>query len=250
MHSVHLADYARGSSKGSLATTPYGELAAYDLADFLAQWPTLHAAALDHLGDQRIHPTAHLHPTAIIGDDVIVGPHVHVHEFTTVRKGSVLAEGAVIGFNCEVTRAFVGEGSVLGHRIGINHTIVGAGAHLSASVTVAAINMGDDMRRPDREVIMRADWGLYRCRTTQFGAVIGDGTQTGNNISLGPGVAVGRNCRIDSGVTLAARVVPECSVVSSPHTADTRVRRQRVRGERQDSGSCQASDPTSWAQRP
>ncbi|MFI1170499.1 transferase [Streptomyces melanogenes] len=227
MSSVHLTDYARGSSKGALADTPYGDLAAYHLADFLARWPDLHTAALAHLGDQRIHPTAYIHPTAIIGGDVIVGPHVQVHEFTTVRRGSVLAEGALIGFNCEVTRAFVGEGSALGHRIGVNHTIIGAGAHLSASVTVAAINMCENMRRPDREVIMRADWGLYRCRTAQFGALIGDGTQTGNTISLGPGVAVGRNCRIDSGVTFAARIVPACSVISSPHTVDTRVRRRR-----------------------
>ncbi|MEU1075189.1 MULTISPECIES: transferase [unclassified Streptomyces] len=228
MPSVHLADYTRGISRGALAATPYGDLAVYDLADFLARWPGLHAAALAHLGTQRVHPTAYIHPTAIIGDDVIVGSHVQVHEFSTVRKGSVLANGALIGFNCEVTRAFVGEGTVLGHRVGVNHTILGAGVHLSASVTVAAINMCENMRRPDREVVMRADWGLYRCGTTRFGALIGDGTQTGNNISLGPGVAVGRDCRIGSGVTLAARIVPERHAVSAPHIAQTRVHRRRV----------------------
>ncbi|MFK8908213.1 transferase [Streptomyces sp. YS-3] len=228
MPSVHLTDYIRGICSGALAATPYGDLVAYDLAGFLARWPGLHAAALARLGDQRIHPTAYIHPTAIIGDDVIIGPHVQVHEFTTVRKGSVLAEGALIGFNCEVTRAFVGEGTVLGHRVGINHTIIGAGAHLSASVTIAAIHLCENMRRPDREVIMRTAWGLYRCRTTRFGALIGDGTQTGNNISLGPGIAVGRDCRIGSGVTLAARIVPERHAVSAPHIAETHIHRRRV----------------------
>lgn len=52
------------------------------------------------------------------------------------------------------------------------------------------------------------------------GAVIGDGVQTGNTSSLGPGILVGRRGRIDSGLTLAIRAVPEHSVVTAPHRAD------------------------------
>ncbi|MEV0927793.1 hypothetical protein AB0I99_22150 [Streptomyces spongiicola] len=158
---------------------------------------------------------------------MIIGPNVKVHEFTTVRKGSVLCAGAQVGFNCEVTAAFVGEDAVLGHRIGVNRTIIGARAHLSASVTVAAINMTTDMRRPDREVIIRTGLGLYRCGTTQFGAVIGDDTQTGNSISIGPGVAIGRRCQITSGVALAIRGIPQDCTVSAPHATEATVRRRR-----------------------
>ncbi|MFF8289061.1 transferase [Streptomyces sp. NPDC016309] len=167
----------------------------------------------------RIHPSAYIHPSAIIGDDVIIGPDVKVHEFTTVRKGSLLCAGAQVGFNCEVTAAFVGEDAVLGRRIGINRTILGARTHLSANVTVAAIKMTTDMRTPDREVITCTTTGLYRTGTTQFGAVIGDDTQTGNNISIGPGAAIGRCCQIASGVTLAIRTIPDNCMVTFPHTA-------------------------------
>lgn len=227
MPTVHLRDYLRAISSGALSATPYGSLPDYELADFIAQWPDLHHQALAVLGNERIHPTAVVHPTAIVADDVILGPRVRVWEFTTIRKGAVLAADASVGFNCEVTASFIGEHTVLGHRIGINRTIVGSGAHLSASVTVAAINLCDDMRHPDREVLMRHPDGLYRCGTARFGAVIGDRVQTGNNISLGPGAAIGGGSRIDSGVTLAARVVPRDSVVSAPHTAETRVRGRR-----------------------
>lgn len=157
----------------------------------------------------------------------IIGPDVKVHEFTTVRKGSVLCAGAQVGFNCEVTAAFVGEGATLGHRIGINRTILGARTHLSAGVTVTAINMTTDMRTPDREVIMRTPTGLFRSGTTQFGAVIGDDTQTGNNISIGPGAAIGRRCQITSGVTLAIRTVPDDCTVTAPRAAETSIRRRR-----------------------
>lgn len=158
---------------------------------------------------------------------MIVGPDVQVHEFTTVRKGSILCAGAHVGFNCEVTAAFVAEDAVLGHRIGVNRTIIGARAHLSANVTVAAVNMTTDMRTPDREVVIRTGLGLYRCGTTQFGAVIGDDTQTGNNISIGPGVAIGRRCQIISGVALAIRAIPKDSAVTAPHATEVGVRRRR-----------------------
>ncbi|MFE1415561.1 hypothetical protein ACFW6F_32915 [Streptomyces sp. NPDC058746] len=123
---------------------------------------------------------------------MIIGAGAKVFEFSSVRKGSVVCAGASVGFNCEVTATFIGEDSVLGHRIGVNRTIIGAGAHLSAGVTAAAINLCDDMRTPDREVIIRTGTGIYRCGTPQFGALIGDGTQTGNSISLGPGGAIGQ----------------------------------------------------------
>ncbi|MFF8279919.1 transferase [Streptomyces lateritius] len=228
MVSIHLGDYIRSATRGQVAHTPYGDLAGYELVDFLTLWPDLHAAALVRLGDQRIHPTAKIHPTAIVGDDVIIGAHVKVHEFTTVRNRAVLAAGVSVGFNCEVTHAYVGEGTVLGHRIGLNRTLVGVDAHLSSSVTVAAINLCDDMTRPDREVIMRAPDGLYRSGTVRFGGLIGDGTQTGHNIALGPGIAIGRRTRIDSGVTLAARITPPDSVLSASHIGDTHLRRRRT----------------------
>ncbi|MFJ9343810.1 DapH/DapD/GlmU-related protein [Streptomyces sp. NPDC101733] len=228
MERIILGDYVTAPTRGALTTTVYGALENFELAEFLAQWRGLQREALVALGEEgRIHPSAFIHPTAIIGDDVIIGPDVKVHEFTTVRKGSVLCAGAQIGFNCEVTATFVGEETVLGHRIGVNRTILGARAHLSANVTVAAINMTTDMRKPDREVIMRTVSGLYRSGTTRFGAVIGDDTQTGTNIGIGPGVVIGRRCQITSGVTLAIRTVPENSTVTAPHTMEANIRRRR-----------------------
>jgi UDP-3-O-[3-hydroxymyristoyl] glucosamine N-acyltransferase len=76
---------------------------------------------------------------------------------------------------------------------------------------------------------MRYPDGLYRCHTTQFGALIGNHVQSGNNISLGPGIALGEGCRIDSGITLAARIIPAHHTLSAPHTAELRIRQQRLR---------------------
>ncbi|MFF4668672.1 transferase [Streptomyces sp. NPDC001279] len=229
MDPIILGDYITAPVRGAIATTAYGDLQKFGLADFLAQWRGLQCETLTMLGEeQRIHPSAYIHPTAIVGDDVIIGQDVKVHEFTTVRKGSILCAGSQVGFNCEVTAAFVGEEAVLGHRIGVNRTLIGARAHLSASVTVAAINMTTDMRKPDREVIIRTDLGLYRCGTTQFGAVIGDDTQTGNNISIGPGVVIGRRCQITSGVALAIRAIPKDCTVTAPHAMEADVRRRRA----------------------
>jgi UDP-3-O-[3-hydroxymyristoyl] glucosamine N-acyltransferase len=85
------------------------------------------------------------------------------------------------------------------------------------------------MRRPEKEIVLRVPGGLYRCGTPRFGAVIGDRCQTGNGIGLGPGVLIGRDCRIASGVTLAARTVPDHGVVTAPRTGDVRIRRRPVK---------------------
>ncbi|KOT87235.1 transferase [Streptomyces sp. NRRL F-5755] len=233
MPQLILGDYLSAPRTGHLAHGPYGQLEKADLAEFLRHWTGLHRQALTGLRD-RIHPTAQIHPSAIIGDDVIIGPHARVHEFSTVRDASVLCAGARVGFNCEVTRCFLGEHAVLGHRIGINRTLVGADAHLSATLTVAAISLWNtDLRHPDREIIFRVPDGLYRYGTPRFGGILGDRCQTGNNISLGPGIiAIGPRCRIASGVTLAGRAVPADSIIAAPHTADTQVRQSPACGQR------------------
>ncbi|MFH9426211.1 hypothetical protein [Streptomyces sp. NPDC017529] len=47
--------------------------------------------------------------------------------------------------------------------------------------------------------------------------MIGDGCQTGNTISLGPGIAIGPRCRIASGVTLAGCTVDANIVIIGRH---------------------------------
>ncbi|MFE9337670.1 transferase [Streptomyces sp. NPDC007063] len=230
MPRLRIGDYLTAPSAGMLADAPYADLNDAELADFLTSWDDWHRQALAGLRHpHRIHPTAEIHRTALIGEDVIIGPGVRVWEFSTVRSGSVLSAGASVGFNCEVTRSFLGEGTILGHRIGLNRTLVGDEAHLSANVTVAAISMwSTHMAQPEREIRFRAPGGIYRCGTPRFGALLGDRIQTGHNISLGPGLAIGRYSRIAGGVTLAGRTLPERSTVTAPHTAEAHVRRQRA----------------------
>lgn len=224
MSTVLIGDYLTPPAGELLAGTPYEHLATTDLKAFLASWTDWHRKALVHL-PHRIHPTAYVHPTAIIGDDVIIGPYARVWEFSTVRDGSVLGASVSVGFNCEVTRSLISDGAILGHRIGLNRTLVGAHAHLSAGVTVAAISMWSPrMSAPEREIMFRVQDSVYRCGTPRFGALIGDRVQTGNSISLGPGLAIGRDSRIASGVTLAGRALTDHSIISAPHTAEVHIR--------------------------
>ncbi|MFF8572692.1 transferase [Streptomyces sp. NPDC015408] len=159
-----LGDYLTSPTAPALAATPYAALADSDLAAWLAAWPELHARAFKSL-THRIHPSTRIHPTAIIGDDVIIGAGMRVWEFTTVRGHTLLAPGASVGFNCEVTNSYLGTSSVLGHRISLNRTLIGDHAHLSADGTVQAIHLTAHMARPNRDTLLRLPTGLYRCRT-------------------------------------------------------------------------------------
>jgi UDP-3-O-[3-hydroxymyristoyl] glucosamine N-acyltransferase len=231
---LRLGDYLSAPADPGMAATAYASLERADLAWWLTHWPDLHAKALAQV-EYRVHPSARIHPTAILGEDVIVGPGARVWEFTTVRGHTVLGAGASIGFNCEVTNAYVGARSVLGHRIGINRTLLGDGVHLSANVAVAAIHLTCDMTRPDREAVLRLPDGLYRCGTPRFGALIGDRTQTGMNITIGPGAAIGRHCQINSHTAIGpTHVIPDHHILSP---AEPPAHRGRPRREAQSPGS-------------
>ncbi|MFJ8546666.1 transferase [Streptomyces sp. NPDC093586] len=224
---LYLGDYLSAPADAGLAATAYASLDRADLARWLAHWPDLHAKALAQV-EYRVHPSARIHPTAILGADVIVGPGAHVWEFTTVRGHTVIGPGASVGFNCEVTNAYIGAHSVLGHRIGINRTLLGDGVHLSANVTVAAIHLTRDMTQPDRETVLRLPDGLYRCGTPRFGALIGDHTQTGMNITIGPGTAIGRHCQINSHTAIGpTHVIPDHHILSPTEPPAHRARPRR-----------------------
>ncbi|CAM5514766.1 hypothetical protein STENM223S_03174 [Streptomyces tendae] len=71
------------------------------------------------------------------------------------------------------------------------------------------------MAHPDPEILLRLPTGLYRCRTPRFGALIGDGVQTGSRITLGAGTAIGRACHIYSHTVIGpTTVVPARSTVT------------------------------------
>ncbi|MFD9410112.1 transferase [Streptomyces sp. NPDC059989] len=228
---IRIGDYVSSPEQADLAHTGYSRLEDYELSAFLGDWKAIHEDALLTLPD-RIHPSAVIHPTANIGPDVIVGPGVRVHEFSTVRKGSVLCAGASVGFGCEVTQTFIGEGARLGHSVGVGHSVIGTGAHLSAQVVVAAISLlNADMRHPITEIVLRADGDdePYRCKAPAFGALIGDRTQTGSTLTLGPGLAVGRDCRLSSGIHVGGRIIPSSSFARQAR--DLAIERRRPGGQ-------------------
>lgn len=57
MERITLGNYVTGPTEGAIATTPYGGLETFELAEFLAQWTGLQREALVRLGEERrIHP--------------------------------------------------------------------------------------------------------------------------------------------------------------------------------------------------
>jgi UDP-N-acetylglucosamine diphosphorylase / glucose-1-phosphate thymidylyltransferase / UDP-N-acetylgalactosamine diphosphorylase / glucosamine-1-phosphate N-acetyltransferase / galactosamine-1-phosphate N-acetyltransferase len=95
------------------------------------------------------------------------------------------------------------------------------------------------MTHLDHDVVLRLPDGLYRCRTPRFGAVIGDHTQTGTTITIGPGAAVGRHGQINSHTAIGpTRVIPAHHLIT-PATSPAHHARLRKRAHR-------LSEPTAW----
>ncbi|MFD8982803.1 hypothetical protein [Streptomyces sp. NPDC059564] len=61
MERIDLGDYVTAPTDGAIATTVYGGLEKFELAEFLAQWTGLQREALVMLGEDA-HPSFRVHP--------------------------------------------------------------------------------------------------------------------------------------------------------------------------------------------
>ena len=92
--------------------------------------------------------------------------------------------------------------------------------HLGAGAVTASTHLfNNDMKTPDREVVVRLPGnGQLRCGTAKFGGILGDGARIGMGALVGPGILVGRATILYPGVVLSSQLIPEETVVKLTQT--------------------------------
>ena len=160
-------------------------------------------------GDQiELRAGAVIEAGAWVTGPTILGPGTVVRNGAYIRGGVLTGERAVIGHTTEVKSsiflndakaphfAYVGD-SVLGNRVNL-----GAGTKLS------------NLKITGTEVKIRVAEEKIPTGLRKFGAIVGDGTETGCNSVLNPGVLLGRDCL----------VYPALSVRSGYYKASTTIK--------------------------
>ena len=126
----------------------------------------------------------------IIGKNCQIGPNCYIRPYSSIGNG------CHIGASVEVKNAIIMQNSSLPHHNYVGDSIIGVGCNLGAGTKIANLRL-------DKKEMKVADMptGLRK-----FGAVIGDGVQTGINASINCGCIIGERVFIGPNA-LAAGVI-------------------------------------------
>ena len=129
-----------------------------------------------------------------VGEQAIVGPNAYI------RPGTSLGKGAKVGAGCEVKNSIVMDGAKIPHLSYIGDSVLGNGVSLGAGTITANLKFNDS------NVRSKVKGHLIDTGQRKLGAIFGDGSKTGINVSIFPGVKIGADAWIGPGATVKGDV--------------------------------------------
>ncbi|MEK9166687.1 MAG: NTP transferase domain-containing protein [Patescibacteria group bacterium] len=147
--------------------------------------------------DSQISKTAVINGNVVIESGVKIFDHAVIQGPAYIGKNSIVGNNAlvrassigkrsVIGFNTEVARSYVGDDTWF-HSNYIGDSIIGNNCGFGAGAICA------NLRLDEKKIE----------ETNKLGAILGDNIRIGVNTSLMPGVKIGSNTMITSGLVIA-----------------------------------------------
>lgn len=206
----------------------------FDLADFAHAdlfdgceyaWEALQrlsdyiAAALSPGIQGTVQDGAYLIGDAIqIGEGTVIEPGAYITGPTIIGKHAVIRNGAYVRGN-----VIVGDHCVVGHTSELKGAVLlnGSGAphfnYVGDSILGNRVNLGAGTKLSNLKIIagnvkVRAGGTVYDSGLRKFGAILGDGAQTGCNAVLNPGTLLGRGSMVYPNATASGYVPPQSLV--------------------------------------
>jgi NDP-sugar pyrophosphorylase family protein len=165
--------------------------------------------------------------TVLMAGAVLMGDRIALGRGVLIESGAMIKSPAIIGDFCEIRQAaylrgycLAGKRCVLGHATEIKHAIflndakAGHFAYLGDSILGNNANLGAGTKFANLKMIKgnivirhggeRIDTGLRK-----FGAILGDGSQTGCNSVTNPGTIFGKQCMLLPNCTSPGGYHPE-----------------------------------------
>lgn len=118
---------------------------------------------------------AYLEGNFYIGDNCEIGPNCYLKGFASISDGSN------VGNAVEIVRSIIGHGSNIRHLSYVGDSIIGDNVNFGAGTVVA------NLRHDDANVFVMVKDKLVDSGRRKFGAIVGDGVETGAHTTLYPG---------------------------------------------------------------
>ena len=139
-----------------------------------------------------VRANSYIQGPVIIGDNCDIGPNCYI------RPSTAIGDNCHIGGAVEVKNSIVMQGSKIPHHNYIGDSIIGEECNLGAGTKIA------NLRLDKKEITA----GIVDTRRRKFGAIIGDGVQTGINASINVGSLIGDHTFIGPGAMVSGVVLP------------------------------------------
>jgi len=147
-------------------------------------------------GNVFIARGARVEPGAFIQGPCWIGAGTEVRQGAYIRGSVVAGKGCVIGHATEVKNAVFLDEAKAGHFAYVGDSVLGKDVNLGAGTKLANFKL-DGGNISLRDGGQKIDTNLRK-----FGALLGDGVQTGCNSVTSPGSVLGRECWVYANTTV------------------------------------------------
>ena len=159
--------------------------------------------------DDQVHiaPGAVVEPGALLKGPTYIGPGSEVRQGAYLRGGCLVGVGCVVGHTTEMKNSIMMDGAKAGHFAYLGDSILGKDVNLGAGTKLA------NLKIVERPYHLKAGDSMYHVARRKFGAIMGDGVQTGCNSVTNPGTVLGRGSLVAPCTSVAGGYYKPKSVI-------------------------------------
>ncbi|NHJ05204.1 MAG: hypothetical protein EAX90_10290 [Candidatus Heimdallarchaeota archaeon] len=157
----------------------------------------------------KIRAGSYLEGPLIIGKNCDIGPNSYL------RKGVSLDEEVKIGNACELKNTIVYKGSHIAHLSYVGDSIIGSNCNFGAGTITG------NLRLDDQAIKASINDSVVSTGRRKIGVIMGDNVKTAINTFFMPGVIVGNNSAIGTGV-IVSRNLPSNTFIYQEQELQTR----------------------------
>jgi len=150
--------------------------------------------------DDQVHiaPGTVVEPGALLNGPTYIGPGSEVRQGAYLRGGCLVGAGCVVGHATEMKNSIMLDGAKAGHFAYLGDSVLGREVNLGAGTKLA------NLKIVERPYHIKAGGSVYHVARRKFGAILGDGCQTGCNSVTNPGSVLGKGCLVAPCVSVPA----------------------------------------------
>ena len=176
-------------------------------------------------GQKYISPSANISERATIEGKVVIGANVRIMENAVIRGPVYIGANSVIGNNSLVRDySHIGADCVVGYSTEVKSSYIGDRCWFHMSYIGDSV-IGDDcsfgagtvlanFRFDERKISVKVRDESVDTGRDKFGAIIGNNSRTGVNVSVMPGVRIGPNSIVGSHVCLTNDLEPDSFILA------------------------------------